>query len=353
VNGHYPIKAIHIELTSHCNAHCPQCARNREGGLPIASLPMGELRLADLCQILPQTVVQELDRIQFCGVYGEPTCAQDFLAICAYLKACNSRIELELETNGSTHDTGWWAETASMVQDASFGIDGLEDTHSLYRRGTQWEKVLANATAYLKAGGRATWVFLVFRHNEHQVEEARRLSHELGFHRFQIRRSSRFFAKGVDRPSAPVRHPDGTLAHLLEPPRALHWRNANPMAPPASVSAVVSCPYERAGKVFLSFQGLVFPCCYLAKIYREQAGLQEQDFVTLLRGLDQDLSHIDGLSRPLGEILRGAAFTELHHRLHAGNAPPDTCRRSCGIGNPNARQSLPGHSDPSRGEIQA
>ena len=33
---------------------------------------------------------------------------------------------------------------------------------------------------YIKAGGVARWEFLVFKHNQHQIEEARQLANELG-----------------------------------------------------------------------------------------------------------------------------------------------------------------------------
>ena len=45
----------------------------------------------------------------------------------------------------------------------------------------------------LMQGGIAQWDYIVFKHNEHQVEEARKLSKELGFFEFQIKKTSRFF----------------------------------------------------------------------------------------------------------------------------------------------------------------
>ena len=48
---------------------------------------------------------------------------------------------------------------------ARFAIDGLEDTNHIYRRNTDWVKIVQNATAYIAAGGRAEWDFIVFAHN--------------------------------------------------------------------------------------------------------------------------------------------------------------------------------------------
>ena len=47
-----------------------------------------------------------------------------------------------------------------------FAIDGLQDTLGTYRRNVSFDKVIANASAFIAAGGRAEWDFLVFEHNE-------------------------------------------------------------------------------------------------------------------------------------------------------------------------------------------
>ena len=62
----------------------------------------------------------------------------------------------------------------------SFSIDGLEDTNHLYRQDVEWDKIMERAKKFIGAGGRAEWKFIIFRHNQHQVEEARSLSKELG-----------------------------------------------------------------------------------------------------------------------------------------------------------------------------
>ena len=41
------------------------------------------------------------------------------------------------------------------------------------------------------AGGHAQWDFIVFRHNQHQVERAQQLSREWGFSKFQVKKTAR------------------------------------------------------------------------------------------------------------------------------------------------------------------
>ena len=57
----------------------------------------------------------------------------------------------------------------------------------------KFNKVIENAKSYIDAGGRAQWNFIVFKHNEHQVEEAKELSKQLGFYNILIRNTGRFF----------------------------------------------------------------------------------------------------------------------------------------------------------------
>ena len=83
-----------------------------------------------------------------------------------------------------------------------FGIDGLEDTNHIYRQGTVFKQIIRNVKAFIQAGGRAQWDFIVFKHNEHQVEKAGELSKKLGFEIFSIKRSNRFYKVLYERDPA-------------------------------------------------------------------------------------------------------------------------------------------------------
>ena len=43
---------------------------------------------------------------------------------------------------------------------------------------------MENVDAFIGNGGSAFWEYLVFKHNQHQIEEARLLSKKLGFKKF-------------------------------------------------------------------------------------------------------------------------------------------------------------------------
>ena len=70
--------------------------------------------------------------------------------------------------------------------DNIFPIDGLADTNSMYRRMTNFDKIMDNANAFISAGGNAHWKMIEFEHNKHQIEEARTVGKENGFANFTI-----------------------------------------------------------------------------------------------------------------------------------------------------------------------
>ena len=120
----------------------------------------------------------------------------DFLDILQDFRNKNPTLWLYVHTNGGIHNESYWQEIATIMNghgQIDFGFDGLEDTLHLYRRNVKYEVAMRNARAYIKAGGRAQWNFIVFKHNEHQIEQARKLSKEYGFFNFLARKTGRFY----------------------------------------------------------------------------------------------------------------------------------------------------------------
>ena len=54
-------------------------------------------------------------------------------------------MKLSMHTNGSAREQNWWKELAKYRVIVTFGIDGLEDTHHLYRISTDFNKIIDNA----------------------------------------------------------------------------------------------------------------------------------------------------------------------------------------------------------------
>ena len=115
-----------------------------------------------------------------CGNLGDPIVAKDTLQIYEYLREANPTMGLQMHTNGSGRTDKWWKELAKLNVNVVFGIDGLADTHAKYRINTDWKKIIHNVMTFVDAGGEARWDMLVFKHNEHQIEEAKTLAKSYG-----------------------------------------------------------------------------------------------------------------------------------------------------------------------------
>jgi len=184
-----------LEITTYCNAACPQCPRNIAGGSVNPHMPLCHLSRETIDRAFTPELCSRIRQIFFCGSYGDPIVHPDFLDILRDFRSKNPTLWLYIHTNGGVHDTVWWTELAEILNGygkIDFGIDGLEDTNHLYRRGVKFDNAINNAQAFIQAGGKAQWNYIVFKHNEHQIETARLLSQIIGFENILFRGTGRF-----------------------------------------------------------------------------------------------------------------------------------------------------------------
>jgi sulfatase maturation enzyme AslB (radical SAM superfamily) len=147
-----------------------------------------------------------------------------------------------------------------------FGIDGLADTHSLYRIGTDFDMIIRNAQAFIAAGGKARWNFITFQHNEHQLEQCRQLAKELGFESFHEKQTSRF----IGSKQFNVFDRGGKITHTLLPPGeqkiAFIDRKTVENYREVIKTATISCQIEDERSIYVDAQGHLWPCCFLASV---------------------------------------------------------------------------------------
>jgi len=184
-----------LEITTYCNAACPQCPRNINGGKINPHMPLCYLSRETLDRTFDKSLCSRLRQIFFCGSYGDPIVHPDLLDIVKDFRSKSETLWIYIHTNGGYHNADWWKELAKTIGDygkIDFGIDGLEDTNHLYRRHVDFGKAINNAQAFIKAGGKAQWNFIVFKHNQHQIETARMLASIVGFEKILFRGTGRF-----------------------------------------------------------------------------------------------------------------------------------------------------------------
>jgi MoaA/NifB/PqqE/SkfB family radical SAM enzyme len=185
-------------------------------------LELGEISLLQFKSWFNPDFLRKQILILFCGVHGDPCIAKDTLGITKYIIEESPKTNILFNTNGGMRNPEWWAELGSALRCNSqswvtFSIDGLEDTNHLYRRNVKWNKLMANVEAFINAGGRAHWDFLIFKHNEHQIEEAREFAKKLGFSMF-IPKKALGLDNGVDLNSMGALNKEGQLDYIIEPP---------------------------------------------------------------------------------------------------------------------------------------
>ncbi len=350
---HYDeVRIVHLELTHRCNAACPMCARNVFGGAVNPAMPLSELSLADIKMLLLPEFVAQLKRIYACGNYGDPMVAHDCLEIFRYLRDQGPKLNLCMHTNGSARRPEWWSELARIMKQGPhylrFGIDGLEHTNHLYRRGTDWNTIMRSAQAFIAAGGHAEWDYLVFRHNEHQVEDARLLAREMGFKEFFVRKTGRFQTEGELQTSAqyPVLDKQGKFEYWLEQPQSED--NLNPAYSELDLiktkygsyhnyldQVVVRCKVAgKKRKIYLSAQGYVLPCCWLGATYSEADNDERRQFASLVdkHGGKQAL---DARQHGLQAVIEGPLFqSEIPKSWNLETVAAGKlaiCARTCGV----------------------
>ena len=244
------ITDVHIELTENCQAACPMCPRTGND-----LLTMSELSLQDIKKLFPVDFIKRLKVISLCGNYGEPIVAADCLEIVKYFRLHNDKAYISINTNAGARNKQWWSELANAIDGKGkviFGIDGLEDTNHIYRVNVKWQNVMNNAKSFIEAGGRARWDFIAFEHNEHQIEQARETSKQMGFESFRIKKTYRFGKKYKKLTIKPPKNQPNQTGYLLN----------NPIEYFDKVE--IDCQVKKINEIYITAQGLLFPCCWIA-----------------------------------------------------------------------------------------
>jgi MoaA/NifB/PqqE/SkfB family radical SAM enzyme len=318
----HEITTVHLEISSLCNARCPMCLRNVSGGKTNPRLPLTDLRIEQIEKIFSPEFLRQLRRIYLCGNYGDPSLGRDTVRAYRYFREANPAIRLGIFSNGSARDEAWWEELASLGVDAHFGIDGIGETNSIYRRGTNFDSIVRNARAFIAAGGKAHWDFIVFRHNEHEIEAARRFAQELGFESFRPKKTGRFFSNqlGQFKDRQAVLNEAGEVEYYLETPRDAAYLNPSLQRESALAERFgsfesyldrtpVACKVAAEKSFYVSAEGLVFPCCWTAiqlyPWYQKEGSSQVE---RILREIPGGRDSINALKTPLSDILDGPFF---------------------------------------------
>jgi sulfatase maturation enzyme AslB (radical SAM superfamily) len=247
------IKWLQVEASTKCNAWCSACARNKNGYELIDNFEPEDLDTLVFENHLKN--FNKLEVIDFCGTFGDAIAAYDIKILTEISKRYAKKIIIR--TNGSLRSIVWWTQFANLLKghdhEVWFCLDGLADTHAIYRQGTDFDKIINNARAFMSAGGCAVWQFIPWKHNEHQIKDCIKLSRELGFSRFE-------FVKDVRAPKISKHYQTGAVIDIQP------WTENNKLSKYVRINTRVDaqdCRHLTQPSVYLNANGKLSVCCFM------------------------------------------------------------------------------------------
>ena len=357
---------LDLEMSSLCNLKCPICNRRQSGGKKNTGYKETYLSLERFKQWFDDEFVSRLYSMQICGNYGDAMTNPELIDILRYIIKLNPDIVFTMNSNASGRNEKFWSELGEIFSKnfkslLTFSVDGLEDTNHIYRRGAKWDKIMIAMKSFINAGGPAAWEYLVFKHNQHQVEDAKKLAKELGFQEFYEKAPLGFTTAPFDYDGnrynewMRVFKDDNSLDYVIEPKNpsmtnqeikfylkdagfkksdeeiidttkiakkfnapAIFYKSPQEKAVIKKDRVLskyetklgttkIDCMVIKPKSIFVAHDGLVFPCCFTAsKYYGNSAGVEEaqlQDFINEYGTRNISLEH-----NHLRDIIDGPMF---------------------------------------------
>lgn len=322
------IRSVHLEISTRCNAACPDCPRNFRGVDIIDSYPVLDMKLDQAKTIFSVEFLKQLNQILINGNHGDFVTASDGLEIVEYFLESNPNLKIEISTNASAKPN-IWTRLGELGVTVDFRIDGLVDTHHLYRQNTDFKFIINNAKKFIAAGGCATWAMILFNHNKHQIEQCKELSKQLGF--------SKFWLIDHGRDVMPVFTKDRRLSHVIGDYQGskdfteLYNNSLVYLDDPEGAikneqhNRTIDCYAKRTKEIYVAANGEVYPCCWLG-FYPTYSNRRSGN--TQLRPI---MTNNNALEHSIEESIKWFNAVEQTWNLSVPSGKIFACNETCGI----------------------
>jgi len=261
----YPI-SVSFEPTTSCNLRCPECP----SGLRAFTRPTGMLK-KDFFRRTIDDIYKELTYLIF-YFQGEPYLNTEFLDMVKY--ATDKGIYTATSTNAHyLTDEKAKKTVESGLDRLIISIDGTtQDVYKQYRVGGNLEKVMEGARNIVKwkkeLKSKTPFVFfqfLVVKHNEHQIEEIKKIANEIGVDQVRFKT-----AQVYDYENDP-----NQLIPTIE--KYSRYRKGKDGKMKSKSGLGNHCWKLWQGNV-ISWDGLVVPCCFDKDAAHRLGNLQVQSY---------------------------------------------------------------------------
>ena len=295
-------RQLTTELTFRCNAKCPACHRQKPLSINLNDKKY-TITLENFKKLFYPRLLNNLEWLVLNGNFGDSIMNKEFREILSYVKSHGTRILIH--TNGGIHDDDYWSDVGNILDKndiINFDLDGLSDTHHIYRINTKFENVLANACSVIKTNRpQVHWKYIVFEHNKHQVNEAKKLAEKCGFTTFSTVKTSR----DVFAPKT------GTFVHSKKTKKF------------EQAERKIHCVWDNWNKWYISPEGLVFRCCWTGGHFYDIDNSRfyyPPEFTRLFNGFEV----------PIEKILSYNYWNKLQSFLQGYERSFKLCKSQCG-----------------------
>lgn len=260
------VAGFHIEPTNLCTLKCAGCARTRFIQQWPDKWKNHSIDLDALFRFLDIDLTDK--KINLCGNYGDPIYHPDLYAIIKEFK--NRGAVISIDTNGSYRKREWWQELCSLFDEYDqicFGIDGMPDNFTNYRVNADWDSIKMGIDVCVTSSAKTVWKYIPFRYNQHNTDQARQLSADLGMDFFDVVHSDRF-----DDATEYLRPDQNMLGPRYHQQIEFKQNQATTTINP-------QCQNQR--EHYISADGFYTPCCYIGDhrfYYKTQFGKHKKDY---------------------------------------------------------------------------
>lgn len=267
---------LDVELTTYCNAKCPQCSRtNEKNNLEKKDwLPLIQVSIEKFKKWFSPSDLNNIQNMHFSGTYGDPGMCKDLYEIVEYI-INESSCTVSINTNGSMRDELFWWKIGSIGNNrlkVIFDVDGInQEMHSFYRRNTNLQKVLENMQAVLDtpAAKHVTVLTVLFKHNQNYLEEIQEMCKNLGVKNFDYVEGNNF-QNGNQYPFYDENGKKEILEQITKKEREQGLERLDRRVRDHRHKNIakdynnISCLALKQKNLKVSCTGLVSPCCYLS-----------------------------------------------------------------------------------------
>jgi hypothetical protein len=178
-----------IDVSNKCNLQCPHCptGRGEQGGRGRGNITY-DLFHGILDELAPYAYSLELFN------WGEPFFNRDLPRLICDASSRGLRTIISSNLSFPLAEEQVRAIVSSGLSHLAAAVDGADQrSYEIYRRRGNFDLVMQNLRSFVRvkrelgvAHPFITWQYLVFAHNEGHIDEARKLSAELGLDNFSV-----------------------------------------------------------------------------------------------------------------------------------------------------------------------